>query len=79
MAGALAERDFVDKLERAGFGDIEIVHREPMSIDQLALYPLFTDDLLALMRRLMAEDMHDRVATAIVCKAVRSPDMAPAR
>lgn len=71
MAGALAERDFVDKLHRAGFHDIEVVRREPVGMDQLALYPLFTEDLLDLMRRLIARDRHDKVATAIVVRASR--------
>ena len=42
MAEALTERDFVEKLEKAGFGDIEVHQREPMSVDDLTLYPLFT-------------------------------------
>ena len=71
MAGALAERDFVEKLHRAGFRDVEIVRREPVGMDQLALYPLFTEDLLDLMRRLIPGDRHDSVATAIVVRASR--------
>jgi arsenite methyltransferase len=42
VAGALTERDFVEKLEKAGFEQIEVHHREPVSVDDLALYPLFT-------------------------------------
>lgn len=71
MAGALAERDFVDKLHRAGFRDIEVVRREPVGMAQLALYPLFTDDLLEIMRRLIPQERHDHVATAIVVRASR--------
>jgi arsenite methyltransferase len=71
VAGALAERDFADKLERAGFHDVEVLHREPLSIDLLALYPLFTEDLLHLMRRLIPEVRHHAVATAIVVRASR--------
>lgn len=71
MAGALAERDFVDKMQRAGFSGVEIVQRDPVGIDQLALYPLFTDDLLELMRRLVPEQHHDTLATAIVVRASR--------
>lgn len=71
MAGALAERDFVEKLHRAGFGDVEVLRREPVGMDQLALYPLFTEDLLDLMRRLITEDRHDHVATSIVVRASR--------
>jgi arsenite methyltransferase len=42
VAGALTERDFVQKLERAGFVDIEVLERSTMGIDDCALYPLFT-------------------------------------
>lgn len=71
MAGALAERDFVDKLHRAGFHGVEVLEREPVGIDQLALYPLFTDELLELMRRLIPPEQHDTIATAMVVHAVR--------
>ena len=69
MAGALTERDFVEKLEKAGFGDIEIHQREPVSVDDLTLYPLFTDELIGLMQKLIAPDRQDAVATAIVVTA----------
>ena len=69
MAGALTERDFVEKLERAGFGDITIRERRPVSIDDLTRYPLFTDELIDLMRKLIAPDRQGAVATAIVVTA----------
>jgi hypothetical protein len=69
VAGALTERDFVEKLEQAGFGGVEVHVREPASIDDLALYPLFTDELIALMRKLIAPDRQHAVATAIVLTA----------
>lgn len=69
MAGALTERDFVEKLERAGFRDITIRERRPVSIDDLTLYPLFTDELIHLMRKLIAPDRQGAVATAIVVTA----------
>lgn len=69
MAGALTERDFVEKLEKAGFGDIEVHQREPASVDDLNLYPLFTDELIEMMRTLIPPDRQDAVATAIVVTA----------
>ena len=69
MAGAMAERDFVTKLGRAGFVDIEIVERTKFGIDDSAQYPLFTDDLIELMRRAISPDHHDSVAVSIVVKA----------
>jgi arsenite methyltransferase len=71
VAGALTERDFVEKIEKAGFGQIEVHHREPVSVDDLALYPLFTSELLQLMRTLIPPTRQDAVATSIVITARR--------
>ena len=71
MSGALTERDFVEKLERAGFGEIEVLQREPLGIDDCALYPLFDEELLALMRRLIAPDKQDEIGVAAVLRARR--------
>ena len=73
MAGALTERDFVAKLERAGFTDIEILERSPMGIDDLTLYPLFTTDVLELMRTLIASQQQRTIGTAIVVRARLNP------
>lgn len=70
MAGALAERDFVAQMERVGFVDVEIVSREDRSIDDFALYPLFTEELMALMRALIPAEQQHAVATAVVIKAL---------
>jgi arsenite methyltransferase len=72
VAGALTERDFVEKLEKAGFGDIEVHHREPMSVDDLTLYPLFTDELIELMRTLIPPERQTAVATSVVITARRA-------
>jgi hypothetical protein len=69
VAGALTERDFVEKLEQAGFGAIEIHQREPASVDDLSLYPLFTDELIELMRTLIPPHRQAAVATGIVLTA----------
>ena len=69
MAGALTERDFVTKLERARFTDIAIVERSPMGVDDCALYPLFTTDVLTLMRTLIPQDRQQTIGTAIVVRA----------
>ncbi|MCZ7589207.1 MAG: hypothetical protein M5U27_10225 [Gaiella sp.] len=69
MAGALTERDFVAKLERAGFEEIEVHERRPMSVDDAALYPLFTDDLLELMRTLIPAERQGELAVAVVVTA----------
>jgi arsenite methyltransferase len=69
VAGALTERDFVEKLEKARFGEFEVHHREPVSVDDLALYPLFTAELIDLMRTLIPADRQHAVATSIVITA----------
>ena len=69
MAGALAERDFVEKMKRVGFTGIEIPHRHAFGVDQCMEYPLFTDDLIRLMRELLPADKQQEVATSIVLKA----------
>jgi hypothetical protein len=71
VAGALTERDFVEKLEKAGFGEIEVHEREPVSVEDLALYPLFTPELLQLMNTLIPADRRHAVATAVVLTARR--------
>jgi len=69
VAGALAEQDFVHKLERAGFGDVEVVHREALTIDDCALYPLFSEEVIALMRALIPIERQQAVAVAVVVTA----------
>jgi hypothetical protein len=69
VAGALTERDFVEKLERAGFREITVHERRPVSVDDLTLYPLFTDDVIAMMRTLIAPGRQGAVATAVVLTA----------
>lgn len=69
MAGALTERDFVIKLERAGFTNIEILEGSPMGVDDCALYPLFTTDVLDLMRTLIPPERQHTIGTAIVLRA----------
>jgi len=72
VAGALTERDFVKKLERAGFVDVEVLERTPMGIDDCALYPLFTEELLATMRQLIPRDRLDRIAVSAIIRGRRS-------
>jgi hypothetical protein len=71
VAGALTERDFVEKIEKAGFGEIKVHHREPVSVDDLALYPLFTAELIELMRKLIAPERQNAVATSVVITTKR--------
>jgi hypothetical protein len=69
VAGALTERDFVTKLERAGFTEVEILEGSPMGVDDCALYPLFTAEVLDLMRSLIPPERQQTIGTAIVVRA----------
>lgn len=69
MSGALAERDFVEKLHRVGFVDVEVLERSPWGVKEVELYPLFTDDLRALLYTLIPPERQDRIATSVVIKA----------
>lgn len=66
MAGALTERDFVKKIDRAGFQGIEVHDRRPVSIDDLALYPLFTPELLELMRDHIEPAVQEHVGDVVL-------------
>jgi arsenite methyltransferase len=53
VSGALAERVFAHKITKVGFTDLVVHERRSFSIDDASRYPLFTDDLLELMRELL--------------------------
>ncbi|MGH2694238.1 MAG: hypothetical protein ACRDJJ_05410 [Actinomycetota bacterium] len=65
----MAERDFVEKLERVGFTGISVAERNPFGLEDAEMYPLFTDDLIALILRLMPPAERDRIGMSIVLKA----------
>lgn len=73
VAGAMSERVFTNKLRSAGFGDIALTEKTPFGIDDVALYPLFTPELIALMRKLIPAAAHDRIAWSVLATA-RKPD-----
>jgi len=72
VSGALAERVFAEKLHRAGFEDVWVGGHRPYGIDDVALYPLFTSEAIATMRRTIAPERQDHVATGVIVKARRS-------
>jgi hypothetical protein len=69
VSGALAERVFAEKLERAGFADIWVGGQQPFGISEAASMPLFTPEILEVMRRTIPPERHDHVATAVIVKA----------
>jgi len=69
VSGALAERVFADKVEKVGFTDLAIIERRPFGIDDVARIPLFTPDLIELMRDLLPVEQHDQVAVSVTLTA----------
>lgn len=66
VSGALAEDDFVRKLERAGFEEVSVRSRESLGVDDCALYPLFTEEVIQLMRDLIPAGGQEEVAVSVV-------------
>jgi arsenite methyltransferase len=71
VSGALAERVFAEKLERAGFADVWVGGHRSFAIDDAARYPLFTPDVIEVMRRTIPIEHQDHVATGVIVKARR--------
>nr|WP_277605739.1 methyltransferase domain-containing protein [Glycomyces sp. L485] len=72
IAGALSEEVLVKKLMKAGFTEIELGERIPFGIDDVAVYPLFDDAVIQLMKRVVPEPEQRRIATSVIAKAVRA-------
>jgi SAM-dependent methyltransferase len=65
LSGALSEIALYKGLRRAGFRQVDIRPLDRFGIAECALYPLFGDELLALLRRLVPAERHDQVATSV--------------
>ncbi|MGQ0848122.1 MAG: hypothetical protein ACT4OP_03240 [Actinomycetota bacterium] len=65
----MAERVFVKKLGKAGFVDVWVGGHKPFGIADAAMYPLFSKEVIELMRRTIDPDHHDHVATGVIVKA----------
>jgi hypothetical protein len=71
VSGALAERVFAEKLERAGFANVWVGGHRPFGIEDAALMPLFSPEVIEVMRRTISADQQDHVATAVIIEASR--------
>lgn len=78
IAGAVSERVLAGKLERAGLRGVQMGERRPFGLDDVACYPLFTPEVVELLRRLLTEPARQQVAEAVLVQAVK-PAVAPAR
>lgn len=65
LSGALSEVALYKGLRRAGFREVGITPLHPFGIAECALYPLFNDELLALLRDRVPADRHDRIAESV--------------
>ena len=65
LSGALSETALYKGLRRAGFRDVGLDPLDDFGIAECALYPLFNDDLLALLRRLVPSERHGRIARTV--------------
>ncbi|MGH2752093.1 MAG: hypothetical protein ACRDK3_14655 [Actinomycetota bacterium] len=48
---------------------MSVVERQPFGIDKAEMYPLFTDELIELMRKLIPVEKQERISIAVVLKA----------
>lgn len=71
VAGALSEDVFTRKLDGAGLVDVRVAERIPFSLDDVVVYPLFTDEVVDLMRRLLPAPMQQQIATSVIVHARR--------
>lgn len=69
----MAERVFAGKLEREGFKDVWVGGHRPFGIEEASMYPLFTAEVIDLMRRTIPPDHQGHVATGVIVKA-RKPE-----
>jgi hypothetical protein len=65
----MAERVFAGKLERSGFADVWVGGHRPFGIEEASMYPLFSDQVIDLMRRTIPIEHQDSVATGVIVKA----------
>jgi arsenite methyltransferase len=65
LSGALSEVALFKALRRAGFRSVDIQPIEEFGISECSLYPLFSDELLELLRRLVPKDRHGRIAQSV--------------
>lgn len=65
LSGALSEMALYKGLRRAGFREVGIEPIEPFGIAECALYPLFSEGLLDLLRTRVPPDRHDRIAQSV--------------
>jgi SAM-dependent methyltransferase len=72
-AGAMAEPALLRALGRVGLVDVEVRERHPFGVADCARFPLFTPDLLDVMRATIPPERQPTIATVLTVTA-RQPD-----
>ncbi|MBF6604559.1 MAG: methyltransferase domain-containing protein [Chloroflexi bacterium] len=65
LSGALSETALYKGMRRAGFRDVGIEPSSDFGIGDCALYPLFSDELLGMFRRLVPAERLGRIARSV--------------
>ena len=71
IAGAVSERVLRRKLARAGLEDIDVAGHAGFSLEEVALYPLFTPEIMELLRQLLPRAVQQQVAVSVIARARR--------
>jgi hypothetical protein len=61
------------KVSNVGFEAIEIADRRPVGLDELARYPVFTEELRQVLREALPERRHAELVWAVTLTA-RKPE-----
>jgi hypothetical protein len=61
------------KLSNVGFEAIDIADRRPIGLDELARYPVFTEELQVLLREALPASRHAELVWAVTITA-RKPE-----
>ena len=69
LSGALSETALYKGLRRAGFRAVAVEGLHPFGVAECALYPLFNEGLLELLRRVVPADRQDRIAQSVFVEA----------
>ena len=57
------------KISNVGFEAIELEDRRPVGIEELARYPIFTEELRDFLRRAIPEARHDELVWSVALTA----------
>lgn len=65
----MAERVLARKLSKAGLADVEFFGHTGYGIDEISDYPLFTPNLIEVMRQTLSPSRQRHLAVAVIVRA----------